>query len=143
MQPLLKRVREQDNVQLYKTLQLDIGNAYREITEIKFEEGRPFEKVTHLAIAVVDVNHDGVTRSNKFAEFISLAYQNSGNQKLPNTTFPCRYDRPVVFQIISLAAELSCVELPCLHNIGTHIKLATELSLLLSFPYLLVQKALR
>ena len=45
VEPLLQQVDPQQHAQAYKTLQLDIGNAYREITELKFEEGRPFEKV--------------------------------------------------------------------------------------------------
>ncbi len=48
MKPLLPYVEFND--QLHKTLQLDIGNALREIVELKFEEGRPFEKVQRARI---------------------------------------------------------------------------------------------
>ena len=48
VKPLLPRVK--DNEELYKTLQLDCGNALREITELKFEENRPFEKVQHVCL---------------------------------------------------------------------------------------------
>ena len=43
VKPLLPIVK--GNEELYKQLQLDCGNALREITELKFEENRPFEKV--------------------------------------------------------------------------------------------------
>lgn len=45
VEAVLQAVSREKNPQAYRTLQLDIGNAYREITEIKFEDARPFEKV--------------------------------------------------------------------------------------------------
>ena len=48
VKPLLPLVKSND--QLYKILQLEIGNALREIVELKFEEGRPFEKVQKARI---------------------------------------------------------------------------------------------
>jgi len=45
---LLSRFQPSDNPDVYKTLQLDVGNAYKEITEIKFEMGRPFDKVSRV-----------------------------------------------------------------------------------------------
>ena len=45
VEALLHELKPQDNPQAYRALQYEIGNAYREITDIKFEEGRSFEKV--------------------------------------------------------------------------------------------------
>jgi hypothetical protein len=45
VEPLLKKFDRSESPDVYKTLQLDVGNSYKEITEIKFEMGRPFDKV--------------------------------------------------------------------------------------------------
>ncbi len=51
-----------DVVFVSRTLQLDIGNAYKEITEIKFEAGRPFDKVTapNIGTDIRRCGHPGI-----------------------------------------------------------------------------------
>ena len=46
VEELLKQLQQKAWPDIYRALQLDIGNAYREITEIKFEEGRAHDKVS-------------------------------------------------------------------------------------------------
>ena len=45
VEPLLREINPAAFSSLYKSLQLEVASAYREIMEIKFDEGRPFEKV--------------------------------------------------------------------------------------------------
>lgn len=45
---LLPNIDKESHLEAYKTIHLDIANAYKEIAEIKFDEGRDHNKVDLL-----------------------------------------------------------------------------------------------